>query len=99
MFDDTYLIMELTLPHKESQSWARVTKRLRDANGLPIGIVDQNPLLDTRIYEVEYSDGHKTSLSANFIAENMFAQVDDEGNRFQLLSEITDHRTDGSEIK
>jgi hypothetical protein len=91
--------MELTLPHKESQSWARVTKRLRDTNGLPIGIVDQNPLLDTRIYEVEYSDGQNASLSANIIAENMFAQVDDEGNRFQLLSEITDHRTDGSEIK
>ena len=28
----------------------------------------------------------------------MFAQVDDEGNRYQLLSEIVDHRRDGSEI-
>ena len=37
VFDDTYLNMEFTLPHKESQSWAKVTKRLRDANGLPIG--------------------------------------------------------------
>ena len=29
----------------------------------------------------------------------MFAQVDDEVNRFQLLSKIIDHRRDDSEIK
>ena len=46
--------MELTLPHKESQTWAKVTKRLRDANGLPIGTANENPILDSRVYEVEY---------------------------------------------
>ena len=50
------------------------------------------------MYEVEYVDGYKASLVANNIAENIFAQVDDEGNRYQLLSEIIDHRTNGSEI-
>ena len=49
VFDDTYLNMELTLPHKESQSWAKVTKRLGDANGLPIGKANKILLLDTRI--------------------------------------------------
>ena len=29
----------------------------------------------------------------------MFAQVDDEGNRFQIMSEIVDHRTTGQEIR
>ena len=98
VFDDTYLIMELTLPHKESQTWAKVTKRLRDADGLPIGTANENPILDSRVYEVEYSDGHKKSLVANLIAENMLSQVDDEGNRFQLLSDIIDHRKNGSEV-
>ena len=28
------------------------------------------------------------------IAENLFAQLDDDGQRFQLLDEITDHRMD-----
>ena len=98
VFDDTYLNMELTLPHGEGKSWAKVTKRLRDANGIPIGTANDNPILDSRMYEVEYADGHKASLAANAIAENMFAQVDDEGNRYQLLSEIIDHRTNGSEI-
>jgi hypothetical protein len=51
------------------------------------------------MYEVEYPDGHKASLAANAIAENMFAQVDDEGNQHVLFEEIVDHRTDGSEVK
>ena len=29
----------------------------------------------------------------------MFAQVDDEGNRYVLFDEIIDHRTDGSELQ
>ena len=44
-------------------------------------------------------DGHRASLTANTIAKNMFAQIDDEGNRFILMKSIVDHRTDGSEVK
>ena len=51
------------------------------------------------MYEVEYPDGHKASLAANAIAENRFEQGDDEGNRHVLFDRITDHRTDGSEVK
>jgi hypothetical protein len=38
-------------------------------------------------------------MSANNIAQNLFAQVDEEGNRHVLFDEIIDHRTDGSEVK
>jgi hypothetical protein len=76
-----------------------VTKRLRDKDGLPIGVADNNPILDTRMYDVEYPDGHKASLAANAIAEDMFAQVDSEGNMCVLFEEVTDHQTDGSEVK
>jgi hypothetical protein len=55
--------------------------------------------LDTRIYEVEFPDGYKTSLAANAIAENLYAQVDEEGNRHVLFEEIIDHRTTGKEVK
>ena len=74
VLEDTYLNMELALPKDgDEPQFARVTKRLRDAHGLPIGMAHDNPLLDSRIYEVEYADGHKASLSANTIATNMFA--------------------------
>ena len=98
---DTYLNMELALPQGDSlePTRARVTKRLKDANGIPIGTTDDNPLLDTMMYEVEYLDGERTSLSANHIAENLFAQVDNEGNRQGLMKEIIDYRMNGQEVK
>ena len=78
---------------------AKVTKRLKDANGIPFGTADQNPLLDTQMYEVEFADGKKASLVANYIAENLFAEIDDEGNRQVLMNEIIDYRTNGTELK
>ena len=58
VFDDTYLNMELALPGDGGKTtFARVTKRLKDANGLPIGTSHENPILDTIVYEVEYADG------------------------------------------
>ena len=69
MYADTYVNMELAIPRDgEGPEFARVTKRLRDANGLPIGVANNNPILDTRMYEVEYPDGHTASLAANVIA-------------------------------
>ena len=56
---DQYLQMELALPQSDSLEprLARVTKQLKDANGIPIRTADHNPLLDTRMYEVEFADG------------------------------------------
>ena len=58
-------------------------------------MANDNPILDSRMYKVEYQDGAKASLAANFIAENMFAQVDQEGNCHILLDEIIDYRVNG----
>ena len=98
-FDDTYLHMELALPREGGDvQFGRVVKRLRDRDGLPIGTAHDNPILDSRMYEVEFQDGYKTSLAANTIAENLFAQIDDEGNRQVLFNEIIDHRTNGKQV-
>ena len=60
VLQDMYLHMEFALPpDDEGPDFARVTKQLRDANGLFIGIADDNPLLDTSLYEVDYLDGYK----------------------------------------
>jgi hypothetical protein len=100
VFDDTYLKMELDIPRDSNgPGFARVTKRLKDKDGLPIGRANNNPILDTRMYKVEYPNGHKASLAANAIAENMFAQADHEDNRHVLFEEIIDHQTDGTEVK
>ena len=99
VLQDTYLNMELALPRDgEGPEFARVTKRLRDKDGLPIGTANDNPILDTRLYEVEYLDGHKASLAANAIAENLFAQIDEEGNRYVTMDSIQSHRVDGTQV-
>ena len=42
-------------------------------------------------------DGHKASLYANTIPENIFLQVDEEVNRLVLFDEIVYHRVDGTD--
>ena len=63
-----------------SPAFAKVTKRLRKKDGLPIGRSHNNPILDSKMYDVYYKDRHKASLAANAVAEIMFAQVNREGN-------------------
>ncbi len=98
-FDDTYLNMELALPRVGAEvQFGRVVKQLRDKDGFPIGTAHDNQILDTRLNEVGFQDGHKTSMAANAFAENLFAEVDDEGNRHVLFAEIVDHRTNGKQL-
>ena len=92
---DNYIGMELALPRHDDGGMlhAHVTKRMKDEEGRPIGRAADNPLLDSRLYEVEFVDGHVEALTANVIAENLIAQVDEEGRRQIMLDEIVDHRT------
>ena len=83
---DNYISMELSLYRQgEGPEFARVTKRLRDKDDKPIGVTHENPILDTRMYEVEYVDGHKAAMAENSIASNLFAQVDQDGQRFLIF--------------
>ena len=100
-YDDPYLNMELAVPRGDNPNpqYAKVTKRLRDADGIPIGTANENPILDSCMYKVEYQDGTKASLASNYIAENLFAQVDQEVNRHILHDELIDYRVIGREVK
>jgi hypothetical protein len=91
--------MELAIPRSGGEvEFSRVTKRLRDKDGLPICTANDNPILDSRMYEVEFPDGHKTSMAANVIAENIFAQIDPEGNGLAVFEDIIDYRTNGTQV-
>ena len=59
-----------------------------------MGVANNNPILDTCEYVVEFMDGHEETMTAKLIAEHLFSQVDDDGNRQGLLDEIIDHRVD-----
>ena len=73
---DRYLSMELSVDRGgEYPKFSKVTKRLKDHRVNPIGTSYDNPILDSRMHEVECHDGSKQTLSANTMTENMFANL------------------------
>ena len=96
---DKYLNAELIFDvGTNNERKGRIFKRAKGTSGGPIGRAHANPLFVTQEYVVEFTDGSSENFFGNVIAECMYAQIDAEGNQYQLLSEITDHKSDKSAI-
>ena len=89
---DNYLNMELMLPRGGTLARVRVTERKRDHEGNAIGRSNADPILDTREYEVKFEDGDVTELTANAIAESMYARYDENVDHILLFDAIVDHK-------
>jgi len=96
---DNLVSAEIMIPRGGTMARGRVLGRKRDHYGNPIGRANDNPILDTRSYIVEFDDGHQTELTANLIAESLYSQCDPDGNQYVLLSDIIDHRRLDTAIK
>ena len=90
-FTDILLNTEVLLPQGEEMKRAKVTRRSKDQDGDLIGTYDANPLLNTMVYDVEFDDGTVREYGANIIAQNMYAQVDENGRSQSILKAIVDH--------
>ena len=55
-------------------------------------------MFDTRVYEVEFLDGHFEEYSANIIAESMLARTNEEGHQLLILDKIIDHKRNGRAV-
>ena len=89
---DEYIGAQVTLPDSDGlQVLCRVKGRKRDSSGATIGEYNSNPILDSRVFDVEYPDGRIEAFSTNVIAESLYGQVDDEGFDIGILDEIVDH--------
>jgi hypothetical protein len=95
---DEYLTAEVLLPNMGTVTKAKVIARKRDADGNPVGQRNSNPILDSREYEVQFPDGATDTFTANIIAENLYSQVDGDGYSYVLMSEIIDHKKDGTAV-
>jgi hypothetical protein len=73
---DNYLSAKLMLPKGGVMVKGRVTARKRDRDGKPVGHANDNPILDTRSYIVNFDDGDQTELTANMIAESLYSRCD-----------------------
>ncbi len=90
-----YLVnSEVLLPVGDRHELARVLRRKRDSNGVPVGIAHKQPALDTRVYEVRFPDGRTEELADNAIAEALYAQCDPDENEYVMLDAIVDFRKD-----
>ena len=87
------------LPRGGESARATIIGRIKDAHGRPIGERDPNPIHDTRYYDVQFLDGSVESYATNMIAENLYAQVDQEGNAFNTFKAIVGHRSDKTAVK
>ena len=92
---DEYIGANVVIPGRDALPvLAKVKKRKRDADGIPIGQSNPNPILDSRVYELEFPDGRVDEYSVNVISENLMQQVDSDGWDCGLLEEIIDFRKD-----
>ena len=69
------------------------------SNGAPISTYHSNPILDTRIFNLEYLDGRIEAFTTNKIAESLYSNVDDKGFTTGLLDEIVDHEKSDEAVK
>ena len=74
---DLYINMEVVLPRVNDGELyhAMFKRRTIYDDEKPLVVVTCNPIIDTRIYEVQYPDGAVETLSANVVAENLLPQV------------------------
>ena len=77
---------------------ATVVQRTLGPNGRTIGTYNDNPALNTVVYDVEFSDGTVREYSANLIAQNMISQADDDGFSKTMMEGIVDYRKEESAL-
>jgi hypothetical protein len=96
---DNYLNAEISVLQGGTLSKGRITSRKWDKDGNPVGLANANPILDTREYTFTFDNGDETVMSANLIAEAMYAKCDPDGNQYILLDSIIDHKRLDSAIR
>jgi hypothetical protein len=77
---------------------AKVLGHSINNDGSVTGTYNDNPILNTFMYDVGFPDGEVKEYSANIIAENMFAQVDGDGNTSPVFSGILSFTKDSSAV-
>ena len=92
------MTVKLNYGNNSGGNIATVEQSATNANGFPIGRAHNNPLLDTREYEVELEYGKTDRYFSNAIAENMHSQLDSKGHQTLVMSDIIYHQKDGSAV-
>jgi hypothetical protein len=87
---DNYISAEVLLPLGGVLRGGKVISCKRGADGNTVAQAHDWPILDTRIYDVEFDDGTITELTANKIAKCMYAQCNPGDNQYILFDCFVD---------
>jgi len=87
------------LPHEDSQAIARVVRKAVNDESRMISTFNENPLLNTLLYECKFNDGTTKEYAANMIASDIFLESDTDGFSSSLLYHIVDHKCSGKAIR
>jgi len=90
---DNYVNASLMLPRGNSLARGTVIGRKRDARGNPIENANTNPIIDSRVYRIEFDDADVCELTANVIAESMYASCDADGNEYILIDSFVNYKS------
>ena len=71
---------------------ATVLGQSTNLEGNPISENNDNPMINSRVYDVMFPDSFIQQYSANLIAQGIFELAGEDGYRYQLLDEIIEHR-------
>ena len=91
---DYFVNIKLMLPSLREDGTADLCKVQRpacDDTNETIGDYNQNPLLNTQVYDVEDPDGNVQKSSANIIAEKVLNTCNHKGYRWATLLDIVGH--------
>ena len=92
---DKFIGSDIVVPRFDNWQKGRIKSRKRTADGmLLVGKENSEPLLDTRIYEVEFTDGGIHEYSTNTIIESIHSGLQDFSHSDSVFESIIDHRKD-----
>ena len=80
------------LPRGDNMARGKVISWEQDVNGNPIWRENANPILHSRWYEGGFYNDGVTEITANAIAERMYAQCDKTGNDLLLIDSFIGYR-------
>eukprot|EP00536_Pseudo-nitzschia_multiseries_P008242 jgi/Psemu1/20009/gm1.20009_g len=83
---DEYLGNEVIIERNDERIRCIVKDRVSDLQNQQIGVRNENPILDTRLYKLQLPDGTIEEYTANIVAESLYSSVDDDGRMFILFS-------------
>ena len=90
--NEKYVNASVMFPIGKSYSRGKVIRQKRDAYWNAVGRENDNPILDTREYYVEFDNGEVRKLTENMIAESIYYACDGYGNDYLMMDLIEDYQ-------